>query len=159
MSLYDLSHALTLWEPWCSAIVFGSKRIENRTWVPPLEMIGKRIWLHAGKTWDKDGATFCAKRGFVLLKGGERADHRVGAHRRIPAPRQAARRDDLRRRSRSHEPGIAAAIGERGPTRGPVGWVLDDVVPVPQPYAKARGLQKLWRVPDDVRAELKELRA
>lgn len=27
--------ALSLWQPFASAIIFGTKRIENRRWTPP----------------------------------------------------------------------------------------------------------------------------
>lgn len=40
---------LTIREPWCSAIVFGPKRIENRTWEAPQRLWGQTIALHASK--------------------------------------------------------------------------------------------------------------
>ena len=46
--------ALTLWRPWSDAIVFGPKRIENRTWVPPASMIGRYLAIHAGVRFDDD---------------------------------------------------------------------------------------------------------
>ena len=37
-------------------IILGPKRIENRTWRPPSEVIGTRILIHAGKGWDSEAA-------------------------------------------------------------------------------------------------------
>lgn len=45
---------LTIREPWASAIAFGDKRIENRTWKPPRYMLGRRIAIHAGKSWTRE---------------------------------------------------------------------------------------------------------
>ena len=36
-------------QPWPWAILHAGKRIENRTWAPPVEMIGQRFLLHAAK--------------------------------------------------------------------------------------------------------------
>ena len=44
--------ALTLWQPWATAITHGGKRLENRGWPPPASILGKRIAIHAGKTND-----------------------------------------------------------------------------------------------------------
>jgi len=44
--------ALTLWRPWPAAIIHSTKRVENRTWVPPRWQLGKDFALHAGKTVD-----------------------------------------------------------------------------------------------------------
>ena len=41
---------LSITQPWASAIVLGSKRIENRTWRPPEDMMGEYLALHASKS-------------------------------------------------------------------------------------------------------------
>ena len=48
--------ALTIWQPWASAIVRGFKRIENRKWVPPPGVVGRYIAIHAGQTIDEPEA-------------------------------------------------------------------------------------------------------
>jgi hypothetical protein len=40
---------LTVLEPFASAIILGPKRIENRTWKPPADLIGGDLAIHAGK--------------------------------------------------------------------------------------------------------------
>ena len=52
----EAERALTLWQPWASAICSGPKRIENRPIPPPDRIIGQRIFIHAGKTWDHERA-------------------------------------------------------------------------------------------------------
>src|SRR5690554_1369660 len=42
--------ALTIKAPWAQAIVYGTKRIENRTWKPHADVIGKRIAIHCGRS-------------------------------------------------------------------------------------------------------------
>ena len=49
--------ALTMWEPWGSALVYGPKDVENRPWKPPFKVSGERVlgsWvlIHTGQTWD-----------------------------------------------------------------------------------------------------------
>lgn len=45
---------ISLWQPWASALVCGSKRCETRSWRPPDFVIGKRIAIHASKRWGAD---------------------------------------------------------------------------------------------------------
>jgi hypothetical protein len=40
--------ALTIWQPWASLIIAGSKPYEFRGWRPPRSIIGQRIAIHAG---------------------------------------------------------------------------------------------------------------
>lgn len=40
---------LTVVEPYASAIVFGPKDLENRSWRPPRELIGHDLAIHAGQ--------------------------------------------------------------------------------------------------------------
>lgn len=50
--------ALTVKQPWASAIVSGRKDIENRSWAPR-SIVGQRILIHAGKTVDRHGLDQC----------------------------------------------------------------------------------------------------
>jgi len=47
--------ALSLKQPWAWLIVHGYKDIENRPWICPRRFLGKRIGIHASKTFDKAG--------------------------------------------------------------------------------------------------------
>ena len=44
--------ALTLHQP--VATLMGFKDVENRKWKPPAKMLGQRIGIHAGKTWNPE---------------------------------------------------------------------------------------------------------
>lgn len=39
--------ALTVWQPWATAIALGKKRLENRDWAPPPRFVGQDIAIHA----------------------------------------------------------------------------------------------------------------
>jgi hypothetical protein len=39
--------ALSLWQPWASAIAVGAKRYETRHWPAPAWLIGQRVAIHA----------------------------------------------------------------------------------------------------------------
>ena len=52
----DHLQALTLWRPWAGLVAAKVKPIENRDWPPPDRLIGKRLAIHAGKKWDREGA-------------------------------------------------------------------------------------------------------
>lgn len=39
--------ALTIWQPWASAIALGFKPVENRDWAPPASAIGELFAIHA----------------------------------------------------------------------------------------------------------------
>lgn len=133
-------YALTIWQPWCSAIVDGSKRIENRGWRPPEWIIGDRIWLHAGKRFDLPGSLRCATLGFDRAK----ADLPLGAI--IGSARVAGYQTAQMPKAKlfSKEGYLYEGADLRGDPWwvGPVGWVLEDVLPL-EPHA-ALGMQKLW---------------
>jgi hypothetical protein len=48
--------ALTFWRPWVHAILYGGKRIENRSWKPWDKVVGHYIALHSGLKYDGEGA-------------------------------------------------------------------------------------------------------
>lgn len=137
--------ALTLHQPWAWAIAHADKRIENRTWYPPSELLGREIAIHAGKRFDEAGAAWmtsgmgsgCEDR----LPVPEVADTVFGAvvavARLYAATERRPDESDPRRRWWA----------------GPVGWLLQDVVALPTPVP-CRGAQGLWILPADVEAEV-----
>lgn len=46
--------ALTVYQPWASAIALGHKRFETRSWRPPAHLIGQEIAIHAASKWTLD---------------------------------------------------------------------------------------------------------
>lgn len=56
--------ALTLIRPWGHAIIYGPKKIENRSWKPPKTIRGKFIYIHSGQKYDKTAVNFMKRRGY-----------------------------------------------------------------------------------------------
>lgn len=56
---------LSFSQPWLWAVLdeVADKGIENRSWQPPISMIGQRIALHAAKSWDDAAIPFFIKLG------------------------------------------------------------------------------------------------
>lgn len=63
---------LTVRQPWAGLIATGQKDVENRTWMPPLALVGKRIGIHAGRVdhaYDHPDYTdhdLCHVRGLII---------------------------------------------------------------------------------------------
>lgn len=151
--------ALTLWEPWASAIVFGPKRVENRIWAPPANVIGKRIWIHAGvridrERWAKVEALWPELRARSFVAGAEKklAVARIigsaivaGYGHAKPGNAFIAPEDVVR--------GAATEAIFTDPWwMGPYGWLLADVRAC-EPV-EVRGFQKLWRPPATIAEKL-----
>lgn len=139
--------ALTLWRPWPAAIIHGGKRVENRTWTPPREMLGQDIAIHAGLRVD-DGAVRA-----VRFSGSVGADLLPGPTGIVAVVRLVGWIDE-----RTHPRTCAGVSAEDARCvansvwfDGPVGWVIDTVRPLAEPVP-CRGAQGLWTVPDEVAA-------
>jgi hypothetical protein len=118
---------LTLWRPWDQAILYGGKRIENRTWRPWENIIDQRIALHAGLKYDIEGARSMCASGLYDP----------------PAPSESIAGVIV---------GTAIVTGYVRESDdpwffGPYGWLLEDVVALEAPVI-CRGAQGLWKVPE-----------
>jgi hypothetical protein len=143
--------ALTLWRPWCWAIVLGAKPVENRGWPPFESVIGQRIAIHSGQQYDKQGAEFIARAAGALpllvpdslkwpgglIVGTVRVQGWIS-----PTDRNGITADD------------AAALRESRWYMGSFGWVLRDPQKLREPVP-CRGAQGLWTVPTDVEARVR----
>ena len=131
-------YALTLWQPWAHAMCSLGKRIENRPWAPPAWLLGQRLAIHAGATMDR--ASF--ERLRVLLPDdldlSSLPRKAVVATCRLVMVVTVGTYDDL-------------PEDQRRWFVGPYGWLVDDLRVLSQPVP-CRGFQKLWRMPEDVRA-------
>lgn len=136
--------ALTFWQPWAWAIAAGHKRVENRPWKPPEWMIGNRLALHAGKTYDKAAEVeICKLLGVDSLPLG--AAH-VGSA--IVAVVTVVEYCDVTRRHLAEE--FPEWKDQTAWSFGPYVWLLRDVVSIEPVHC--RGAQGLWKMPDDVEA-------
>ena len=124
--------ALTLQQPWASAVRDLGKRTENRSWPAPQRVLGQYIAIHAGMSFREDAADWLAARtGRMLTRQNVPLGAVVALARVVEVVQE-----------HSDDPWFI----------GPYGWVLDDVValtPVP-----CRGRQQLWRLPDEVYADI-----
>jgi hypothetical protein len=130
--------AITLIRPWAWAICHAGKRVENRSWHPPLKVIGQRIAVHAGKKYDHRDAEW------------------IQATFNVKVPAESLQPTGI----------VATALlseivmdrdkpwtEHRRWYFGPYGWVLEDVRPLPEPIP-CRGAQGLWDVPADIAERL-----
>ena len=131
MTHEKLMPAITLKRPWPYAILHLYKRVENRSWKPPPWLIGRRLAIHAGKTWDAGGAEYIRELGHDLPPDNP-ADHPAGV---VVA---TARLTEARYTEPAEDPDPWAF--------GPWLWVLSDVRAVIPPI-EARGQLGVWRVP------------
>lgn len=53
--------AISIWQPWASAIAVGSKHYETRSWQFPKSLKGQVIAIHASKRWPREGRDYAAE--------------------------------------------------------------------------------------------------
>lgn len=166
-------HAISIMEPWASAIAFHGKDIENRSWKPPHKVIGQIVAIHAS-------VGLAELRGFreMVALGMRTPAH----HRPLIELASLGNSDNTRGRiiatamlagwirgDASDVDDWASTGKERHAERvraafdsvwrfGPYGHVLVDVVPVSPACRDAigtiRGALSYWDVPDDIAAKL-----
>lgn len=140
--------AISLSQPWCWAVVHPivRKYIENRSWMPPITMIGETIAIHAAKSWDDDKMYFGhTPIGYLLHLGFEPPARKdlyatsaiVGV---ATIDRIVSRPDTL-------------AEDQKRWYFGPFGWVLTNVRVLPAPIT-CPGKQGLWTVPPPFELEI-----
>lgn len=131
------THALTLIQPWAYAIERLGKRIENRSWVPPAWVIGKRIYIHAGAKLDRDGWHMLTGKGHVLPKQFDQ--------RSVVCSVEVAGwvSDNGRSAGGLTAREVREVLDGEWYVRGAIGWVLRDVRAV-EPRMPAKGQLGLW---------------
>lgn len=135
---------LTLDRPWPWCFLHAGKRVENRSWSPPLFLWDEWIALHAGQRFDHQAAD--------KMHAGHFGDAARGVLASLDHPPAGsifaiAKLD----RARRFEPSI---FHSRDPFAfGPVVWSLSDLRPLPRPIP-VRGRQRLWRVTHEQAAEI-----
>jgi hypothetical protein len=136
---------LTLWRPWPNLIERQIKMVENRPWHPRRKnglQPGDWFAIHAGKKWD-DGCIPMAQRlGVSLDIFMEIPDGVITC-----IARYDGHTDDVNEIPEAQRPWFFS--GEKN-----IGWILGDVVTFPP--IPCKGAQGLWKVPDDVTAEIRE---
>ncbi len=143
--------ALTLWRPWPYAIFHLGKRVENRGWPFPVDMIGQTIAIHAGKKWDREGERFIRKLSFVdnfHYEGDEEAltEFKGGGGKIVGTIRLAG--------CERFDPKDKYRWQHYAPwTCGPYCWLLAEPVELLIPIT-CRGSQGLWNVPLEIERQV-----
>lgn len=127
---------LSLTRPWPFAFVaesprVESKRIENRSWPPPLFMVECYLALHAAQSFSEDDREFIADVTGLYVPGRHESPHsEIFAVCRVEGYVESAGDEYL-------------PAGQRKWFFGPYGWVLTDFVKLAEPV-RCKGGQKLW---------------
>ncbi|MCA9971716.1 MAG: hypothetical protein KC425_15935 [Anaerolineales bacterium] len=126
--------ALSIKQPWLYCITdlpqIGAKRVENRTWTPPSQLIGERIALHASKTWDTRAGVAAASRLAMTYLEELRPSIPTGAVVATAVLVGVVRTDG------TFYSALDVQLGFYRYDRwffGPYGWIFDFVQKLPQP--------------------------
>lgn len=122
--------ALSLWQPWASAIALGLKRVETRHWSSRYRGL---IVIHAAKRWTAD------ERDLAWAHGID--DPPLGALVAI-----ASLVDIIPTERVMHLVG-SQELAWGNYAAGRFAWLLDDIKPLAEPIPY-RGAQGLFNVPD-----------
>ena len=144
---------LSVMQPWASAIAYGKKTVENRTWGAPEWITGQAIAVHAsrGVDWDATAAAWIAA-GLTPYDG-------TAKHKAWTASLTLGAVVAVARVTGSCVPWKCGGECSPWAVKGQDHWQLADVRPLADPVP-CRGMLGLWRLPDDVeqavRAQLGE---
>jgi hypothetical protein len=139
--------ALSILQPWAWAIAKGHKAVENRTWVPPAGVVGSRIALHASakKVGKGDQGDFVEllEEFDIVYPNDIWPSMPYGAVVAVATVK-----------------GYVNTAGAKTLPRdvyrwfnGPYGWLLADVLDLPEPVP-AKGSLGLWVMPSDVETKV-----
>lgn len=125
--------AISLWQPWASAMPLGLKAIETRHWSTRYRGL---LVIHAAKRWTRDEREFAEMQGLTL-----------------PLPLGAlvaiGRLVDIQPTEKliGTISSVESEWGNYGPGR--FGWIFEDIHPLPEPIPY-RGAQGFFDVPSSI---------
>lgn len=136
--------ALSFSQPWLWSVLYAGKRVENRSWAPPIDMIGTTIALHAAKSWDADALGFFYKLAieypglYDLTAKAKRSRYPTSAILGVATIDRVVTEDRT------------LPADQKRWFFGAFGWILTDVRVLPVAPIPATGKLGLWTVgPDD----------
>jgi len=144
---------LTVRQSWASAIAYGGKRVENRSWPAPPWLTGLAVHAGSGIDWDAPPEAWTAAGLAPYRRGARRANWTAS----LPLGAVIAVAE-LAGCHHSDDCGHCSAWSEPGSWH----WELRDVRPLRAPVP-CRGKLGLWRLPEHaekgVREQLEDSRA
>lgn len=136
---------LTVHQPYAWAIVHGFKDVENRSWSPMREALGRWLLVHAGKQVANE-EPYAAARWVVREAGGDLPPASAMVHGAIVGAVRLASVTSF---------ALYESRRERSPwATGPICWLLGDAIAFPAPIP-CRGAQGLWEAPEGLRGEVR----
>jgi hypothetical protein len=146
--------AITIKAPFAWAILEGHKKVENRGWIPPAAVVGRRVAVHTAKS--------CTKRELDSLRA--QLDKDVAMPTKLPElgaivgtvevagwfkiP-DSAGPDDLVQTGGDMDDDEILSAGRSSFFRGPVGFVLRKPRWLKQPVS-CKGQLGFWNVPEAI---------
>ena len=136
--------ALTLQRPWDQAILHGGKNFENRLWKLWDSMISKTIALHAGKTYDKEGADWMKEEDLYMPPTSDNSPEGIVGLVRFDGVVEG----DYMTFALQEDQEIWFC--------GPFGWHIEKSKAFDTPF-ECKGKQGLWTVPADIENKIRQI--
>lgn len=160
-----VTHALTLRQPWATAITHHGKRLENRTRGPG-KHLGARIALHAGAAKDQEAYYDLDVMGIAPAYGTQRPVRAVVGTARILAVLSdvvvtaLGGFGYLLAADSTDGSALSVLTPEQVCTWavGPVIWILGDVEAFRTPIPWSAGKLGIWAMPEELCARVAEAR-
>ena len=131
--------AISLWQPWATAMAIGLKRIETRHWSHNVRGL---VAIHAAKRWQVDEREWAARLADIHDAPALR-NPPLGAIVAIGMLTAVRRTEDVLPTITEQE----EMFGNYAPKR--FGWIFDQIVALPEPVP-CKGAQGFFEVPDDL---------
>lgn len=160
--------ALTLHRPWAEAFCRFGKDVENRTWDPPVWLLGRYFALHAGSAWDRAGADWMSD--FGMTPDSDAPKGIVAVARLLGVVESKRLGSITEAKLLEHNKVDGAYIIAHTVTMGPATiarkaassiwmttpkvWVLGRVHELPEPI-EVGGAQRLWKVKREHEVEIR----
>ena len=135
--------ALSLWQPWASAMALGLKSIETRGWSSAYR---GPLAIHAAKRWTREEREFLEDMRDLGRFPQDEHHLPFGAIVAVGMLRDIRRTEQVA----SQLTDLEESWGNYGPHR--YGWIFQELRPLPEPIP-FRGAQGFFDVPDELFAE------
>lgn len=128
-----MKKAITIHQPYASAIIYGDKDIENRSWHTSYRGL---IYIHSGRNKEnmKEKIRFCEDRGFKFNPRRDSFGHIIGAVELIE---------------------IKEGILSKWANGSNYQWILKNPRPL-KIYIPCPGSRRIWNIPENLNSQLSD---